>query len=88
MTNSDFFSIFCHILLPVAYEVSQLKFLIIFSAGFFFLGKSFNAPILDHVSQFCPDLVLVCAGFDSAIGDPEVTNQKCYILNIFINRLK
>lgn len=40
MTNSDFLSIFCHILLPVAYE-------------------------------FCPDLVLVCAGFDSAIGDPE-----------------
>lgn len=83
MTNSDFLSIFCHILLPVAYEVSQLKFLIIFSAGFFFLflffGKSFNPLIFDHLSQFCPDLVLVCAGFDSAIGDPEVTNQKSYI---------
>ncbi|XP_028287029.1 polyamine deacetylase HDAC10 [Parambassis ranga] len=40
MKNSDYLSVFCHVLLPVAYE-------------------------------FCPDLVLVCAGFDSAIGDPE-----------------
>lgn len=30
--------------------------------------------ICDSLSQFCPDLVLVCAGFDSAIGDPEVLN--------------
>lgn len=28
----------------------------------------------DCFSQFSPDLVLVCAGFDSAIGDPEVLN--------------
>ncbi|XP_055365398.1 polyamine deacetylase HDAC10 isoform X2 [Betta splendens] len=40
MQNSDYLSVFFHILLPVAYE-------------------------------FCPDLVLVSAGFDSAIGDPE-----------------
>ncbi|XP_068595049.1 polyamine deacetylase HDAC10 [Brachionichthys hirsutus] len=40
MKNADYLSVFCHVLLPVAYE-------------------------------FCPDLVLVCAGFDSAIGDPE-----------------
>ncbi|XP_029288791.1 polyamine deacetylase HDAC10 [Cottoperca gobio] len=40
MKNSDYLSVFCHVLLPVAYE-------------------------------FSPDLVLVCAGFDSAIGDPE-----------------
>ncbi|KAG8012813.1 Beta-parvin [Nibea albiflora] len=41
MKNGDYLSVFCHVLLPVAYE-------------------------------FCPDLVLVCAGFDSAIGDPEL----------------
>ncbi|XP_040017966.2 polyamine deacetylase HDAC10 isoform X2 [Gasterosteus aculeatus] len=40
MKNSDYLSVFCHVLLPIAYE-------------------------------FSPDLVLVCAGFDSAIGDPE-----------------
>ncbi|XP_072528457.1 polyamine deacetylase HDAC10 isoform X2 [Salminus brasiliensis] len=40
MTNSDYLSVFFHVLLPAAYE-------------------------------FDPELVLVCAGFDSAIGDPE-----------------
>ncbi|XP_066524718.1 polyamine deacetylase HDAC10 isoform X2 [Hoplias malabaricus] len=40
MTNSDYLSVFFHVLLPVA-------------------------------SEFDPELVLVCAGFDSAIGDPE-----------------
>ncbi|XP_062849574.1 polyamine deacetylase HDAC10 [Trichomycterus rosablanca] len=40
MTNSDYLSVFFHVLLPVAYE-------------------------------FDPELVLVSAGFDSAIGDPE-----------------
>ncbi|KAJ3596551.1 hypothetical protein NHX12_002956, partial [Muraenolepis orangiensis] len=40
MGNSDYLSVFFHVLLPVAYE-------------------------------FSPDLVLICAGFDSAIGDPE-----------------
>lgn len=40
MENSDYLSVFLHMLLPVAYE-------------------------------FCPELVLVCAGFDTAIGDPE-----------------
>ncbi|XP_041853093.1 polyamine deacetylase HDAC10 [Melanotaenia boesemani] len=50
MTNSDYLSVFCHILLPVAYE-------------------------------FCPDLVLVCAGFDSAIGDPE--GKMCATPDIF-----
>lgn len=32
----------------------------------------------DSLSQFSPDLVLVCAGFDSAIGDPEVLNINAY----------
>ncbi|XP_015249022.1 PREDICTED: histone deacetylase 10 [Cyprinodon variegatus] len=50
MENSDYLSIFCHVLLPVAYE-------------------------------FCPDLVLVCAGFDSAIGDPE--GEMCATPDIF-----
>ncbi|XP_037539664.1 polyamine deacetylase HDAC10 [Nematolebias whitei] len=50
MKNSDYLSVFCHILLPVAYE-------------------------------FCPDLVLVCAGFDSAIGDPE--GEMCATPEIF-----
>uniref|UniRef100_A0A665TLY1 Histone deacetylase domain-containing protein n=1 Tax=Echeneis naucrates TaxID=173247 RepID=A0A665TLY1_ECHNA len=50
MKNSDYLSIFCHLLLPVAYE-------------------------------FCPDLVLVCAGFDSAIGDPE--GEMCATPDIF-----
>nr|XP_057931808.1 polyamine deacetylase HDAC10 [Doryrhamphus excisus] len=50
MQNSDYLAVFCHILLPVAYE-------------------------------FCPDLVLVCAGFDSAIGDPE--GEMCATPDIF-----
>uniref|UniRef100_A0A8C9YQ18 Histone deacetylase 10 n=1 Tax=Sander lucioperca TaxID=283035 RepID=A0A8C9YQ18_SANLU len=50
MKNSDYLSVFCHILLPVAYE-------------------------------FSPDLVLVCAGFDSAIGDPE--GEMCASPDIF-----
>ncbi|XP_013872266.1 histone deacetylase 10 isoform X2 [Austrofundulus limnaeus] len=50
MENSDYLSVFCHLLLPVAYE-------------------------------FCPDLVLVCAGFDSAIGDPE--GEMCATPEIF-----
>lgn len=50
MRNSDYLSIFFHLLLPVAYE-------------------------------FCPDLVLVCAGFDSAIGDPE--GEMCASPDIF-----
>ncbi|XP_008310470.1 polyamine deacetylase HDAC10 isoform X2 [Cynoglossus semilaevis] len=31
--------------------------------------------------EFCPDLVLVCAGFDSAIGDPE--GEMCATPDIF-----
>ncbi|KAG7230940.1 hypothetical protein INR49_024969 [Caranx melampygus] len=50
MQNSDYLSVFCHLLLPVAYE-------------------------------FCPDLVLVCAGFDSAIGDPE--GEMCATPDVF-----
>ncbi|XP_017293313.1 polyamine deacetylase HDAC10 [Kryptolebias marmoratus] len=50
MESSDYLSVFCHVLLPVAYE-------------------------------FCPDLVLVCAGFDSAIGDPE--GKMCATPEIF-----
>lgn len=36
------------------------------------LVDSNRSQLGDSLSQFCPDLVLVCAGFDSAIGDPEV----------------
>lgn len=50
MENGDYLSVFCHILLPVAYE-------------------------------FRPDLVLVCAGFDSAIGDPE--GEMCATPDVF-----
>ncbi|XP_061532596.1 polyamine deacetylase HDAC10 isoform X5 [Phycodurus eques] len=50
MQNVDYLAVFCHVLLPVAYE-------------------------------FCPDLVLVCAGFDSAIGDPE--GEMCATPDIF-----
>ncbi|XP_037621879.1 polyamine deacetylase HDAC10 isoform X1 [Sebastes umbrosus] len=50
MKNSDYLSVFCHVLLPVAYE-------------------------------FNPDLVLVCAGFDSAIGDPE--GEMCASPDVF-----
>ncbi|XP_005451077.1 polyamine deacetylase HDAC10 [Oreochromis niloticus] len=50
MENGDYLSVFCHVLLPVAYE-------------------------------FCPDLVLVCAGFDSAIGDPE--GEMCATPDVF-----
>ncbi|CAK6950921.1 polyamine deacetylase HDAC10 [Scomber scombrus] len=31
----------------------------------------FSHVLLPVAYEFCPDLVLVCAGFDSAIGDPE-----------------
>ncbi|XP_037307374.2 polyamine deacetylase HDAC10 isoform X2 [Pungitius pungitius] len=50
MKNSDYLSVFCHVLLPIAYE-------------------------------FSPDLVLVCAGFDSAIGDPE--GEMCATPDVF-----
>uniref|UniRef100_A0A1A8MKH6 Histone deacetylase 10 n=1 Tax=Nothobranchius pienaari TaxID=704102 RepID=A0A1A8MKH6_9TELE len=50
MENSDYLSVFCHVLLPVAYE-------------------------------FCPDLVLVSAGFDSAVGDPE--GEMCATPDVF-----
>uniref|UniRef100_A0A673BVX9 Histone deacetylase domain-containing protein n=1 Tax=Sphaeramia orbicularis TaxID=375764 RepID=A0A673BVX9_9TELE len=50
MQNTDYLSVFFHVLLPVAYE-------------------------------FCPDLVLVCAGFDAAIGDPE--GEMCATPDIF-----
>ncbi|XP_054476207.1 polyamine deacetylase HDAC10 [Anoplopoma fimbria] len=50
MKNSDYLSVFLHVLLPIAYE-------------------------------FSPDLVLVCAGFDSAIGDPE--GEMCASPDIF-----
>uniref|UniRef100_A0A6Q2WWC9 Histone deacetylase domain-containing protein n=1 Tax=Esox lucius TaxID=8010 RepID=A0A6Q2WWC9_ESOLU len=50
MENSDYLSVFFHVLLPIAYE-------------------------------FSPDLVLVCAGFDSAIGDPE--GHMCATPDIF-----
>ncbi|KAM9854630.1 polyamine deacetylase HDAC10 [Aulostomus maculatus] len=50
MRNSDYLAVFCHVLLPVAYE-------------------------------FCPDLVLVCAGFDSAVGDPE--GEMCATPDVF-----
>ncbi|KAL0968028.1 hypothetical protein UPYG_G00261340 [Umbra pygmaea] len=50
MENSDYLSVFFHVLLPIAYE-------------------------------FSPDLVLVCAGFDSGIGDPE--GHMCATPDIF-----
>ncbi|CAB1323396.1 unnamed protein product [Coregonus sp. 'balchen'] len=50
MENSDYLSVFFHVLLPIAYE-------------------------------FSPDLVFVCAGFDSAIGDPE--GHMCATPDIF-----
>ena len=77
MQNSDYLSVFCHLLLPVAYEVSRRIHTLLtdeqsnVSEGFF-IREFFP------LSQFCPDLVLVCAGFDSAIGDPEVLNINYY----------
>ncbi|KAJ0029336.1 hypothetical protein NQD34_004333 [Periophthalmus magnuspinnatus] len=50
LDNSDYLSVFLHMLLPVAYE-------------------------------FCPELVLVCAGFDTAIGDPE--GEMCATPDVF-----
>ncbi|KAM8861691.1 polyamine deacetylase HDAC10 [Synchiropus picturatus] len=50
MQNSDYLSVFFHVLLPAAYE-------------------------------FSPELVLVCAGFDSAIGDPE--GEMCATPDVF-----
>ncbi|XP_056137660.1 polyamine deacetylase HDAC10 [Lampris incognitus] len=35
-----------------------------------FLAAFFHV-LLPVAYEFCPDLVLVCAGFDSAVGDPE-----------------
>ncbi|XP_020790615.2 polyamine deacetylase HDAC10 [Boleophthalmus pectinirostris] len=50
LENSDYLSVFIHMLLPVAYE-------------------------------FCPELVFVCAGFDTAIGDPE--GEMCATPDVF-----
>lgn len=38
------------------------------------LGKLFYTNCFIVWLQFDPELVFVCAGFDSAIGDPEVNN--------------
>lgn len=72
MKNSDYLSIFCHVLLPVAYEVSHFGTFAFCSQILLMCWRLF---IFDSLPQFCPDLVLVCAGFDSAIGDPEVLNR-------------
>lgn len=72
MKNSDYLSIFCHVLLPVAYEVIPFG---AFTSRMQMIIMRCRLLIFDSVSQFCPDLVLVCAGFDSAIGDPEVLNE-------------
>lgn len=69
MKNSDYLSVFCHILLPVAYEVSHFGALALCEQAQIIFLRIF---LFDYLLQFCPDLVLVCAGFDSAIGDPEV----------------
>lgn len=68
MENSDYLAVFFHVLLPVAYEVSQeINSLRIICADCILESIDLNVLL-----QFCPDLVLVSAGFDSAIGDPEV----------------
>lgn len=41
----------------------------------------FSHVLLPVAYEFCPDLVLVCAGFDSAIGDPE--GEMCATPDIF-----
>ncbi|XP_061679200.1 polyamine deacetylase HDAC10 isoform X2 [Syngnathoides biaculeatus] len=42
---------------------------------------AFCHVLLPVAYEFCPDLVLVCAGFDSAIGDPE--GEMCATPDIF-----
>uniref|UniRef100_A0A3B5MVZ3 Histone deacetylase domain-containing protein n=1 Tax=Xiphophorus couchianus TaxID=32473 RepID=A0A3B5MVZ3_9TELE len=43
--------------------------------------SAFCHVLLPVAYEFCPDLVLVCAGFDSAVGDPE--GEMCATPDIF-----
>uniref|UniRef100_A0A1A7Z7A6 Histone deacetylase 10 n=2 Tax=Nothobranchiidae TaxID=405002 RepID=A0A1A7Z7A6_9TELE len=43
--------------------------------------SAFCHVLLPVAYEFCPDLVLVCAGFDSAIGDPE--GEMCATPDVF-----
>ncbi len=60
LKNADYLYIFFNIILPIAYEV-KTKFRKINSYGFFY--------------QYDPDLVLISAGYDVALGCPEVTKN-------------
>lgn len=62
MGDTEYMAIFHQVLLPLAYEVHFLSF----SSQ----TDSFNLILS---SQYSPDLVLVSAGFDSALGDPKAS---------------
>lgn len=47
------------------------------------LYRCTSETLISHILlfQFDPELVFVCAGFDSAIGDPEVNNISSNLSN-------
>ena len=66
MGNGDYQAIFHQLLLPIAYEVSiQLFFKIYPCSG----QRRVN---IYFTFQFNPELVIVSAGYDAALGCPEV----------------
>ncbi|KAM5335602.1 polyamine deacetylase HDAC10 isoform 2-T2 [Glossophaga mutica] len=85
MGNADYVAAFLHVLLPLAFEVTTRGAVLIAGGGQLDarspptprqcrmrVGRaSLRAPPFTPSLQFDPELVLVSAGFDSAIGDPE-----------------
>ena len=65
MGNQDYMAVFHQLLLPIAYEVRAP-----------FLLTHFLLNLIDYVIilKFDPELVIVSAGYDAALGCPEVKN--------------
>lgn len=74
MGNADYLAAFLHVLLPLAFEVTAGGGLQGWNKSrgrVSLMGLPFT-PSPPACLQFDPELVLIAAGFDSAIGDPEV----------------
>jgi len=72
MGNTEFLTVWHQVLLPLAYKVSH------FIGQFWFgmlgsLEPCFTVNLIECCAiQFNPDLVIVSAGYDAALGCPEV----------------
>jgi histone deacetylase 6 len=77
MGNTEFLTIWHQILLPMAYKVNRNPTSVAVSNS----TVEFNSVIkyqlvLIFHFQFNPDLVIVSAGFDAALGCPEVIKNE------------